>query len=207
MFCPMCGFRNVDTDNFCGKCGHDLRSEGIHSLDPPPPEKGSQTHAETAFSASPNINFEYAGFWRRFISFWFDRVILILPILITSALLNILLMGRMDFGNIPGSLSNNPFEHPAVSVQAVVVLADIILIWLYFAFFESSKMQGTPGKRIIGIRVTDFEGNRIAFGKATLRHFSKILSTLVFLVGFLMIGFSRKKQGLHDKIAGCLVLK
>jgi len=207
MFCPMCGFQNIDTDNFCGNCGHDLRSEGIHSLDPPPPDKKLRAHAEVAFSASSNLNLEYAGFWRRFIAFWFDSIILIIPILITSAFLNILFMGGTNVGNMPDSLSINPFEHPVVSAQVVVVLADIILIWLYFAFFESSKMQGTPGKRIIGIRVTDFEGNRIAFGKATLRHFSKILSTIVFLVGFLMIGFSRKKQGLHDKIAGCLVLK
>lgn len=207
MFCPMCGFRNIDTDNFCGNCGHDLRSEEVHSLDPPPPVKGTRAHTQIAFSASPNLNFEYAGFWRRFVAFWFDRIILIIPILITSALLDILFMGGTNIGHIPYSLSSNLLEHSVFPSQVLLVLADMILIWLYFAFFESSKLQCTPGKRVLGIRVADLEGNRITFGRATLRHFSKILSTLAFLVGFLMIGVSRKKQGLHDKIAGCLVLK
>lgn len=206
MFCPMCGFRNLDADNFCGSCGHDLRSEGIHSLDLPTPGKGPRTYEKAAFAPSPSLNFEYAGFWRRFIAFWVDRLILIVPILITSSLVNILFTGGVSVGNTD-SLIDNLFEHPVASSQGMVVLADIILIWLYFAIFESSKMLSTPGKRLIGIRVTDSEGNRIAFGRATVRHFSKILSTLVFLVGFLMIGFSSKKQGLHDKIAGCLVLK
>ncbi len=207
MFCPMCGFKNLDTDNFCGSCGHDLRSEEVHSLDFPTPEKEPRTQSAFTFTASRNLNLEYSGFWRRFIAFWFDRAILIIPTLILSALLNALLMGRIDVGHIPGTLSRHLFEYPAGSARFTVVLADIILVWLYFALFESSKMQGTPGKRIMGVRVTDFKGNRILFGRATLRHFSKLISTLIIFAGFLMIAISRKKQGLHDKIAGCLVLK
>jgi len=56
------------------------------------------------------------------------------------------------------------------------------------------------------IVVTDKEGNRISFARATLRHFAKFISTLIIFIGFIMIGLTKKRQGLHDKIAGCLVL-
>ena len=56
------------------------------------------------------------------------------------------------------------------------------------------------------IVVTDMDGLKPSFARVTLRHFAKIISTLVIFLGFLMIGLTRKRQGLHDKIAGCLVL-
>jgi uncharacterized RDD family membrane protein YckC len=54
--------------------------------------------------------------------------------------------------------------------------------------------------------VTDWDGNRISFARATLRHFGKFISTLIIFIGFIMIGLTKKRQGLHDRIAGCLVL-
>jgi uncharacterized RDD family membrane protein YckC len=56
------------------------------------------------------------------------------------------------------------------------------------------------------IMVTDLEGNKPTFARATLRQFAKIISALILFIGFLMIGLTEKRQGLHDKIAGCLVL-
>ena len=59
---------------------------------------------------------------------------------------------------------------------------------------------------VLGIKVTDLNGRRIGFGKATGRYFGKILSTVILLIGCIMIAFTEKKQGLHDKMAGCLVV-
>jgi uncharacterized RDD family membrane protein YckC len=58
----------------------------------------------------------------------------------------------------------------------------------------------------MGIVVTDTDGNRISFSRATLRHFAKFISTIIIFIGFVMIGLTKKRQGLHDRIAGCLVL-
>lgn len=85
-------------------------------------------------------------------------------------------------------------------------IVGVILGWLYFAIMESSSKQGTLGKMAFGIKVTDLSGNAISFGRATVRHFGKILSTIILLVGYLMVAFTAKKQGLHDMIAGCLVV-
>ena len=80
------------------------------------------------------------------------------------------------------------------------------MAWIYFAAFESSPKQATPGKMALGIKVTDLNGRRIGFGKATGRYFGKILSFIILGIGFIMIAFTEKKQGLHDKMAGCLVV-
>ncbi len=82
----------------------------------------------------------------------------------------------------------------------------IVIPWLYYAGFESSRSQATPGKLLMRIVVTDLEGNKPTFARVTLRHFAKIISALIIFIGFLMIGLTKKRQGLHDKIAGCLVL-
>ena len=72
---------------------------------------------------------------------------------------------------------------------------------------ESSSNQATVGKMALGIQVTDLEGNRISFGKALGRNLAKIISALIFYIGFIMAAFTAKKQALHDMIAGTLVVK
>ena len=72
---------------------------------------------------------------------------------------------------------------------------------------ESSSRQATVGKMATGIVVTDMTGKKISFAKATGRHFAKIISGVILLIGFIMIAFTQKKQGLHDIIADCLVVK
>ena len=82
------------------------------------------------------------------------------------------------------------------------------LQWLYFAGMESSERQATFGKAAMSLRVTDLEGRRLSFGHATGRFFAKIVSGLIpFAIGYIMAGFTEKKQALHDMIAGTLVLR
>ncbi len=82
-----------------------------------------------------------------------------------------------------------------------------LINWLWFTLAESSNWQASIGKKMVGLKVTDENGDRISFGKANARYWSKILSALIFFVGFLMVAFTGKKQGLHDKIAGTIVVK
>lgn len=95
----------------------------------------------------------------------------------------------------------------ASGAQMIVNVISIVVGWLYYALLESSTWQGTVGKKLLGIRVTDMNGNRINFGRATGRYFSKIISGMICLIGFIMVGFTEKRQGLHDMIAGTLVLQ
>ena len=83
----------------------------------------------------------------------------------------------------------------------------VLIGWLYFGLMESSKLQGTIGKRALGIKVTDLHGQPIGFGRATGRHFAKFISAFICLIGYIMAAFTQRKQALHDQIAGCLVVR
>ncbi len=112
-------------------------------------------------------------------------------------------------------ISKNPDEAENIAVGVLGILGSIfgmILViaaigWLYFALMESSKNQGTLGKMALGLKVTDMDGNKISFGRATGRYFSKILSGMILMIGYIIAGFTDKKQALHDMIASCLVLR
>lgn len=131
----------------------------------------------------------YAGFWKRFAAALIDSIVGII-ILLGAALILAVITGQ---NSDPGT--GNFFR-----------ILDFIFGWLYFAGMESSSTQGTLGKMALKIKVTDLEGNRISFGRATLRYFSKILSILILFIGFIMAGFTKKKQALHDIIAGFFVV-
>ncbi len=88
-----------------------------------------------------------------------------------------------------------------------MVLMQVIILWLYYALMESSAKQGTLGKQWCGLLVTDMEGRRIGFGKASGRFFGKYVSAVILYIGFLMCLWTEKKQCLHDIMAGTQVLK
>jgi uncharacterized RDD family membrane protein YckC len=87
-----------------------------------------------------------------------------------------------------------------------VVLFWLVAPWLYYTLTERSSKQGTPGKTTMEIMVTDMEGGRVSFGRASKRYWAKVISAVMLLAGFIMIGFTAKRQGLHDIIAHCLVV-
>jgi uncharacterized RDD family membrane protein YckC len=128
----------------------------------------------------------YAGFWRRFVACAADLLLLALIYVLMSAM---------------------PLEPEARPHVLTGGLYAVIVAWLYFAGMESSTEQATLGKMLMGIRVADSEGERIGFCRATGRHFAKIISALIFYAGFIMIGMTERKQGLHDRLAGTVVLR
>jgi uncharacterized RDD family membrane protein YckC len=86
-------------------------------------------------------------------------------------------------------------------------LLGMVISFLYYVILETSLKQGTWGKQIVGIKVTDLEGNRVTAGRAIGRWFAKFLTGCTLGFGLLMPLFTEKKQTLHDMIAGCLALK
>jgi uncharacterized RDD family membrane protein YckC len=131
----------------------------------------------------------YAGFWRRFAAVIIDGLLLsVVTVPLTLA-----------FGGDDG-YAEAARSSAGSSISAVVT-------WLYYAIMESSSKQATVGKMALGIMVTDLGGGRTGFGRATGRYFAKILSPLILGIGFIMIAFTERKQGLHDMIAGTLVIR
>ena len=135
---------------------------------------------------------EYAGFGSRLVASIIDG--LLVSVVFWTAYF-------IFFTDFQGSSDNIPVWY------LVFFLITYIIPWLYYALMEASSKQATLGKMALGIKVTDEAGNRISFGKATGRHFGKILSALILYIGYIMIAFTGKKQGLHDILAGTLVVK
>ena len=95
----------------------------------------------------------------------------------------------------------------ALSVKSSWVgVINIIIAMVYNPLMEAGPRQATLGKTGLRIKVTDLEGNRITYGQAFGRHFGKILSTGILLIGYFMMLWSDKRQALHDRIAGTLVV-
>ncbi|PEQ14704.1 transporter [Novosphingobium sp. PC22D] len=142
----------------------------------------------------------FGGFWLRFVAYVIDSIILNVAMSALGSVLGLGMMMPMGFGTEWGGYVMGASLIGYVSVS-------FIGTWLYFALLECSSLQGTLGKKALGMVVTDLDGNRIGFGRATGRYFAKILSALILLIGYFMIGWTRRKQGLHDMLAGTLVYK
>ncbi|HRK82777.1 MAG TPA: RDD family protein [Saprospiraceae bacterium] len=150
------------------------------------------------FEAPQSFRPEYAGFWIRVAAYLIDSIV----IQVATSILMFIFMGSLF-------LNPESMENPDQVLGRVLPLYVILIVgsWLYYALMESSAQQGTLGKMAVGIKVTDMDGARISFGNATGRFFGKMISGLILGVGYLMVAFTDKKQGLHDMMAGTLVVQ
>jgi uncharacterized RDD family membrane protein YckC len=78
---------------------------------------------------------------------------------------------------------------------------------LYFALFEASSWQGSPGKLALGLVVTDLRGRRLGFARALARQGLKLLDVATSMVTFLIAAFTDRGQAIHDRLAGTLVVR
>ena len=157
---------------------------------PPPPVWDARPPAAQATG--------YGGFWIRVVAYLLDGILLNIALGIVASFAGIAMMP-----GDPAQFNVEAFISQMGSFQLVAVVVN----WLYFALMESSPRGATVGKMIVGLRVVDEQGNRISFLRATGRFFAKFISAVILFIGFLMVAFTDRKRGLHDIIAGTLVVK
>lgn len=135
----------------------------------------------------------FGGFWIRVGAYFIDFVVMLIPNMLLSFLIR----------------SMNPADNEIEQavIEAMSFILSQIVWWVYYAVLHSSKWQASVGKMAVGLKVVDEKGNRISFGRATGRYFALYLSTLILGIGCMMVGWTKKKQGLHDIIAGTYVIK
>jgi len=198
MFCSNCGRANADGSAFCIQCGRPL-AVGVPAPVPAVPLP--------ATAAGPQLF--YAGFWLRLVAYLIDLVILgivwgtlIVVVIFASGIAAML-------RNLPENPTPDMFFRGAVFVAILaVVTITLVITWIYYAWMESSPAQGTLGKMALGLIVTDMQYQPISFARASGRFFGRIITGLIPLfLGYIMAGFTAKKQALHDMIANCLVLR
>ncbi len=188
MFCPGCA-NPVDPEViFCSRCGFSVR----RAADP----------------------VRYASFLRRVGATFIDLALMIPVIMLMVSLFmrpptdeEMQLARRMKAQEIHSEAQADWMQFRLQQRIGGLMLITFLVGWPYFTLLEASPMQGTLGKMICGMKVTDLDGRRIRWGRANGRYFGRWLSGLPSCIGFLMPIFTEKKQALHDLLAGCLVLR
>jgi len=200
-FCNQCGAQNAAGAQFCSRCG--TSTSPTVAVAPTPVPSSNLAATYPAYPASypapaPAVGVRYGGFWIRVIALLIDAII----VRVVVAPVGMIFGG---LGLLGGMMTGVPHVGAAVLGSGITVILVLFGSWLYEAFMESSSYQATLGKMIFGMKVTDLDGNRISFERATGRHFAKWFSGLILCVGYIMVGLTERKQGLHDLLAGTLV--
>ena len=146
----------------------------------------------------------YAGFWRRAAALCIDSI---LVGVVYYGLLFAAMFGTGLSAVLAGSGDVDPSSMGAFGGMLVVMyLSYPVISGLYYIGFESSAKQATLGKMAVGIKVTDNEGRRMGRGQALGRWVSHLLCYMTMYIGYIMAGFTDRKRGLHDMVAGTLVV-
>lgn len=145
-------------------------------------EKPKRKIMATADNKSAAAPFVYMGFWIRFLAAFLDLMLVYLPIFILSYAISFF-----------------------TQISTLSYLINLCIV-IFMIFLDGVK-GGTPGKLILGLRIVDEEGKFIGIPNAFLRYIGKILSGAILGIGYLMIVWDEKKQGLHDKLAKTFVVK
>ena len=164
---------------------------------------------ESSIAQSEQNPVLYAGFWWRFLAHIIDNILIsfaagifIFPIM---GIFGLSMFSMMESGM---DIEDNPvFWGSLISMYSAIFFLTLVLNWLYFAIMESSKSMGTVGKLLLKIKVTDYDYQRVSFGRATGRFFGKYVSSFILLIGYIMAAFTERKQALHDLMASCYVIK
>ncbi|MEG0450300.1 MAG: RDD family protein [Lysinibacillus sp.] len=131
---------------------------------------------------------QVVGFWKRFVAHFID--IFIISIIGTILMLPFIAIGVSSQSEVVSNL-----------LPILYILAVIAIVLAYMIVLESSNMQGTFGKKALGMVVVDENGERITIKKSIVRTGSKIGLSWFFYIGYIMVAFTERKQGLHDMIA------
>ncbi len=154
----------------------------------------------------------YAGFWLRFVAYVIDYIIIYVAQ--SFVLVPILAALGLSVAATPSLFDDSMTTEEAIGLAGVIMgfvgvamFITVAIQIIYYSVMESSKSQATVGKMVLGLKVTDVNGNRLDFGKALIRQLGKIVSGFILFIGYIMAGFTDKKQALHDMIASTLVVK
>jgi uncharacterized RDD family membrane protein YckC len=186
MFCSRCGTWLEDEAASCRLCGLVLRP-GMA-----PPATGIAPAIASGPVATVLEPVSYAGFWRRFVGLLIDVTVTYFPIATVRVLLGLSASGSFD-----------PLQ-PAAWWAA---LFEVMIDWLYAAILISSPWRATLGQAVMDLHVTDLDGNRISFLRASIRYLAQILNLVTLGFGLFVQVFSPRRQALHDLVSSTVVVR
>ena len=148
------------------------------------------TNMQNPVGSIPSAPVKCAGFWIRWVAFSVDALILIIPVTIVQLIIGVIFVSAGFSG----------------SARLISEIIYTLVVWIYFATMTYYK-SATLGKMLVGIQVKSETGGKLSSGKVVLREtIGKLLSTILIFIGYIMVAFTKNKQGLHDKIAKSIVV-
>lgn len=206
MYCSKCGSEISNATAFCPTCGQEVSI--VVPSTPAPVTYSPSLPAPVVPVTYTGV--EYAGFWLRFVAYIIDGFVSGVAFLILLIPLFILTGAGAALSRIGSGEDISDQVGAFLGLGFLLGFFGIVLVvsWLYYALSESSSWQATLGKKVLNLKVTDLAGQPISFGRASGRYFAKIITGLIpLMIGYIMAGFTEKKQAIHDMIASCLVLR
>jgi len=202
VYCSKCGAALAEGAAFCPNCGQAFLVVATARA-----AMMGVPAAASAYAAVQRV--EYGGFWLRLLAYIIDNVVIGLGIvLVLVPLIFLTGLGALLSQIHPEEELGDAGLFLIIGLIFLAATVGLVVTWLYHALMESSEWQATVGKKAVGLVVTDMTGQRVSFARATGRHFGKVITNMVpMLIGYIMAGFTERKQALHDMIAGCVVLR
>ncbi len=210
MYCSKCGSEISNATAFCPTCGQAVTVLVATAASPSPMTIAQIPPAPMVPAGASYGGVDYAGFWLRFVAYIIDGVVSGLACLILLIPLFILTGTGAALGKIGSGEDIDNAVAAFLSIGFLFGFFGIVFLvsWLYYALSESSSWQATLGKKMLNLKVTDMTGQPISFGRASGRFFAKIVTSMIpLMIGYILAGFTEKKQAIHDMIASCLVLR
>ncbi len=226
MRCPACGFISFDDLLACKQCGKEFPQRRIpHGIvttmrqaEPAPIQADESATSEASLRDAKAVSvaalpespvgaatvaglasLPKGGFWMRSVAFLVDAGL----VAALAAAGGILIDMAVQIG---GSFSSAPQADLEWLEWMATALFSMLLVVCYFTLFVGWRGQ-TPGKMLLGLKIIRVSGEEVGYARALVRGFGQGLGLLFFGLGFLMVASSRRKQGLHDKLAGTYVIR
>lgn len=146
----------------------------------------NQSNQVFSSKTMPPVPIKYAGFWIRWVASVIDGLVLIIPTIIVGVIIKFTTLG---------------------TIQSILTFVSGFLVsWVYFILM-TNKYRATLGKKVVGIQVVSDKLEDLSLGQIILREtVGKIISAVILYVGYIMAGFTQKKQALHDYITHSVVV-
>jgi uncharacterized RDD family membrane protein YckC len=174
-----------------------------YAIAEPSPYAPPKANVEESLSVVHGGRVVHAGFWKRVAASFIDSfVTTALSYIVQIPLMLLFGVGIAGMGN-----SADPFgTGMGVAMIVMIYAVSIGIPLLYFSWMHSSSNQASLGKMAVGIKVVRGNGERISFWRAFGRYWAMIPSAIILCIGFIMAGFTERKQALHDMICDTLVV-
>lgn len=218
MHCSKCGATLTSTSGFCKNCGAPIIGYSVGQTVAPAtvaPATGAYGSTAPGYAAPVGVQTatgSYAGFWLRVAAAFIDGIIISIPIVPFFLIMLFPVFSQMQN---PQALQDPNLVTQLILPKVFLLLLVVAVVsWIYWAYLESSSWQATCGKKVLGLYVTDLDGNRCSFGRTSGRFFAgrgigsiPYVGGMYFFVDCLCVAFTGRKQAIHDIISGCLVMR